>query len=51
MIIEERADNNSNDDNPLFHIYSIAPTEIERTDTAIDDNNISMHLYTESKAA
>jgi hypothetical protein len=51
MIIEARADNNSNDGNPLFRIYSIVPTETQRTDTAIDDNNISTHLYTESKAA
>jgi hypothetical protein len=51
MIIEARADNNSNDGNPLFHIYSIVPTETQRTDTAIDDNNISTHFYIESKAA
>ena len=49
MIIEDRANNNSNNDNPLFHIYSIVPTETQRTDPAIDDNNVSTHSYTESK--
>ena len=51
VTIEERAENNSNNDNPLFHIYSIVPTETQRTYPAIDDNNISTHFYTESKAA